>query len=615
MVDQIVDKKTVAIPGPIGKTGEQGEHGVQGLPGVNAVSNDTAVATYLGTAGVSATKSALQAFLSPLIRVLAASDSSTADKAMASVVCDGSHDEAEIQAAIDQMGSRSGTVWLCQGTYNLDAFTGTTCKAALRAAETSQHTVRIMGPGCPTRVRGYDGYKLTGTAILNITPAAVDQLGTTDLAFGFTGIPADQDPDSWVEPYPGRELIMDGIGWNIPDNLHNITVMDSNAFTMQRITRVHVGNMESHDTMATTGSAQRCIGFRGAGAQKYGVNQHIEDCSVFGCRFAFDVGSEHLMMLNCGALWNWCGYRIMGTDQTDGGHPFTIINCLDEYNIVGPIFGGSPDIVSWRPIPGGTIIDYNMEVINDSTSRWNRIRGATESPAGTMRGFISYQISDGNAGFTSSNRIPFWEPGTHGNQCQTVNTTLRKRGVIEFPGMPESEASSGDLIPTAGVNRFALAFAQNASLTQAGYNSGGNGEPVWYDGGNWRTFDGMLATRNLLMPWADGSQDGFTWNAEPKGRVSVSVPAAGLSFKVVVLKTVTLTPGTYELTVPEANGLVYWDILFPDGSNPYQVKSGEPVQFKTTSGGSFAIRLNYTGNPPRSYAFIAKPYLRLLSAA
>jgi hypothetical protein len=181
--------------------------------------------------------------------------------------------------------------------------------------------------------------------------------------------------------------------------------------------------------------------------------------------------------------------------------------------------------------------------------------------------------------------------------------------------MPESEASAGDLIPTAGVNRFALAFAQNASLMQAGYNSGTNGEPVWFDGGNWRTFDGRLATRNLLLPWADGSQDGFTWNAEPKGRVSVSVPASSLSFKVITLKTVALAPGTYELMVPEATGLVYWSLQFPDGSEPVIVKNGESSTFRTVKGGDFKVRINYTGSPPRSYALTCKPYLRLLSAA
>lgn len=43
MADQIIDKRSVAIPGPIGQPGPRGE---QGLPGVNAVPADQAVASY-----------------------------------------------------------------------------------------------------------------------------------------------------------------------------------------------------------------------------------------------------------------------------------------------------------------------------------------------------------------------------------------------------------------------------------------------------------------------------------------------------------------------------------------------------------------------------------------
>jgi hypothetical protein len=46
MVDQIIDKRTVFLPGPQGKLGPVGP---QGLPGVNAVDNDTAVAAYIGS--------------------------------------------------------------------------------------------------------------------------------------------------------------------------------------------------------------------------------------------------------------------------------------------------------------------------------------------------------------------------------------------------------------------------------------------------------------------------------------------------------------------------------------------------------------------------------------
>lgn len=69
MANQIIDRRTVAIPGPAGDDGvdgakgdkgDTGERGPQGLPGVNAVPADDAVASYVGTDGTE-TQSALDA--------------------------------------------------------------------------------------------------------------------------------------------------------------------------------------------------------------------------------------------------------------------------------------------------------------------------------------------------------------------------------------------------------------------------------------------------------------------------------------------------------------------------------------------------------------------------
>lgn len=62
MVDQIIDRKTVFLPGPQGKDGPQG---LRGLPGVDALPADQAVAEYVA-APDSATASALQAWRPPV---------------------------------------------------------------------------------------------------------------------------------------------------------------------------------------------------------------------------------------------------------------------------------------------------------------------------------------------------------------------------------------------------------------------------------------------------------------------------------------------------------------------------------------------------------------------
>jgi hypothetical protein len=50
--------------------------------------------------------------------VVAASDSSSASKARADVVCDGTDDQLDIQKAFDSLPSSGGTVALCEGTFN-----------------------------------------------------------------------------------------------------------------------------------------------------------------------------------------------------------------------------------------------------------------------------------------------------------------------------------------------------------------------------------------------------------------------------------------------------------------------------------------------------------------
>jgi hypothetical protein len=52
--------------------------------------------------------------------IVAANDSSAEDKARADYLCDGSHDEVQIQDAVDDLGAGGGEILLCDGTYTLE---------------------------------------------------------------------------------------------------------------------------------------------------------------------------------------------------------------------------------------------------------------------------------------------------------------------------------------------------------------------------------------------------------------------------------------------------------------------------------------------------------------
>ena len=61
------------------------------------------------------------AWKAPATVVVAASNSNDEDKAIADYVCDGANDELEIQAALNNFISKSGTVILCDGQYYIDS--------------------------------------------------------------------------------------------------------------------------------------------------------------------------------------------------------------------------------------------------------------------------------------------------------------------------------------------------------------------------------------------------------------------------------------------------------------------------------------------------------------
>ena len=59
----------------------------------------------------------------PSTVIVAANNSSVADKAIANYVCDGINDEVELQQAIDTFATTGGQIILCNGDYYIDSFT------------------------------------------------------------------------------------------------------------------------------------------------------------------------------------------------------------------------------------------------------------------------------------------------------------------------------------------------------------------------------------------------------------------------------------------------------------------------------------------------------------
>ena len=116
---------------------------------------------------------------SPFVQlIVAASNSSTHDKALADYVCDGVDDAYEINLAIDRVKTRLGTVVLCDGDYYIDRFTDFTV-----AGHTEKAAIKVIKP-----VYTVSGVSLVGCA--RREPKAIIHV----LEQAFTGLSANDQP-------------------------------------------------------------------------------------------------------------------------------------------------------------------------------------------------------------------------------------------------------------------------------------------------------------------------------------------------------------------------------------------------------------------------------------
>ncbi|KLK89296.1 glycosyl hydrolase [Methanoculleus sediminis] len=98
--------------------------------------------------------------------IVAASDSSAADKAAAAYVCDGVNDHVEIQAALNALPSSGGVVLLSGGTYNCAGIIAPKASSTLKGAGESETNLVFTRDGRINVDREYvtlDGFHIKGT--------------------------------------------------------------------------------------------------------------------------------------------------------------------------------------------------------------------------------------------------------------------------------------------------------------------------------------------------------------------------------------------------------------------------------------------------------------------
>lgn len=347
----------------------------------------------------------------PSTIIIAASDSSDENKGIADYVCDGSHDEVELQNAIDAFGTESGQIILCNGHYYIDSFTtqGTYGKFGLCIKNpTVNHDIIIRGISHPNRV--YLNMASPETVIgigatINVTASAYASIGTDDTVTVLGAIgPKTQS---------SLNITLENVGFNVPGSSKKMTVVDLQYFGNARINYCHMG-LSAGVSPSTTPHASY-IGIRGLPGWNFGAGYYIRNCFLYGFGVAFDLGGEHLIMEDCGCRFCDITYRFNGYDNpAKMSHPQTLINCCEEECIRSMYFCTSSTKQTV------TLIDFNIEARPTEYPNFPRSTKAVEQTPGNYRGTITYSANYEN--YINTSAIPFWESGS-GLNFETRNTT------------------------------------------------------------------------------------------------------------------------------------------------------------------------------------------------
>lgn len=344
---------------------------------------------------------------------VAAADSAERDKACADFVCEGVHDEVTLQAAVDRVAVpiegeiRGRHIVLLPGHYYISAFP--------HRSENGWTAVQIPAS---TNAFAHIGIWITGSihtesTCIHVTKECYDALPTPEESEDSYSIFAGQ-VHNW------NHHVFEDLYVTVADSQKNIICFDGRLFGAMGLRRCKC----LCDTRGNYGKTVEPLPVEGfvAFMGTYGSNNMWEEkwefCQAEGFGQGFAVGSEHLILHKCGALFGRYGYTFNNYPCKLGvvAHPMTLLNCLDEANANLWKFGKN----NFRQC----IMAYNTSFELFSTWRALGGRYAHEERPGDYYGHIDFV---GNAGCDTKNdpTVRFWEEGS-GVNMETVNNAQKK---------------------------------------------------------------------------------------------------------------------------------------------------------------------------------------------
>ena len=352
--------------------------------------------------------------------IIAAANSSAADKAAADFVCTGKNDERTFNAAIARL-KRGGTLKMADGDYFFDAFSEEGDTAVLFGFNDGiARTITIEGT---TENKSYNTRFGVG---IHVTKDAVEAArgGGRKFVFRGTALRPASKGDFFTMTHVNNVNFS-----NFQILLHDASApicgISGSGFGSMFISLVGIyteryfDDRFLHRKPATPAKGSvGVISLHESNDEMARVGYEFVNVGGLHTGFLFD-GVDHLVMKDCSAARCCYGYAM----RNRGNKTLTMINCCDEGNAYLPRFGGSGHL---------TAIDFNIERFNaafipDCPGGAVDHRATEETP-GAWHGFISYTLQ--GAAFGIQN---FWTAGA-GTNFKTVNLD---HSLTERPQHPE----------------------------------------------------------------------------------------------------------------------------------------------------------------------------------
>lgn len=355
---------------------------------------------------------------------LAASDSRPAAKATADYVCTGTNDELMIQRAIDDCAASGRQLFVFSGLYRLDAvydFNDGGPRAAV-VIRNMHRTFELIGER--RYVIGWPKGMETNGVVFYLRPEALPTDGTSiDIVRG-----------EWSKQgiMNGSALNMENLAIWAPDSQHNLRALDLqrvNSLELRNITLTAFGTAMLNGLRYPYGNPPPpVIGNIGITLTDGSNNVPVNLVNIIATGFGqcFQVGGEHVIMINCAATFGLYGFTFGNYPYHCAfNHPITMINCCDEQNVNMPLFASCGDNGGeLHGLQEVTMISFNFERVA------NRVPGGKlgdlmrETRPGTWRGQIGF-ITQPDWNAVNSVDLPLWAEDGSGRGFRTVNNAQK----------------------------------------------------------------------------------------------------------------------------------------------------------------------------------------------